>query len=113
MQLDMDYLPGAFYVSFASREAWEKAIARQRSALVRSSPGLSTWVGLGLGGLLSRQAGPGHGAGAPLLLSGAQQPRPRHVVVRGWAWQAGPGHGGCRAPLLRAWCQAGQASAWG
>lgn len=40
MQLDMDYLPGAFYVSFASREAWEKAIARQRSVLVRSSPGL-------------------------------------------------------------------------
>ena len=50
MQLDMDYLPGAFYVNFRSKEHWEKAIVRQRSVLVRSSPGLSTWVGLIYGG---------------------------------------------------------------
>ena len=38
MQLDRDYLPGAFYIDFASREDWERAIERRRSVLVRKQP---------------------------------------------------------------------------
>ena len=38
MQLNRDYLPGAFYIDFASKEDYEKAIVRRGSVLVRRRP---------------------------------------------------------------------------